>query len=262
MLAIPQENQKHIVQPSPMIGEAPGNGEEEARLLLRFAAPRDPALIAKWISYQVFNTERQDWRRGAEAARRYREREQDLEVPYDHVEGAYPLGRWLSDQRRAFRTGSMSGERAAELEQLGIVWDTADQGFAENLAAARAYYQLHGTLCAPRHATMLDRAVGQWLTNIRRPEGLGKDPVRARRRTEELVAIDRDWNPGEKGWTRWTGSGTTPTSPSSSRRARGCPPSSPASPDTARTSDAGSPPNDATSTNSTRDNGPGSPNWA
>lgn len=68
MLAIPQEAQKRVVQPSLMIGEAPDEGEEEARLLLRFAAPRDPALIAKWISYQVFNTEREDWRRGIEAA--------------------------------------------------------------------------------------------------------------------------------------------------------------------------------------------------
>ncbi|MCX5152207.1 helicase associated domain-containing protein [Streptomyces sp. NBC_00320] len=92
--------------------------EEETRLLLRFAAPRDPELIAKWISYQVFNTERQDWRRGLEAAFRYREREQHLQVPYDHAEGAYPLGRWLSDQRRAFRAGEMSGKRAAELEDL------------------------------------------------------------------------------------------------------------------------------------------------
>ncbi|MGW5402540.1 helicase associated domain-containing protein [Streptomyces sp. NPDC003952] len=142
-------------------------------------------------------------RRGVEAAFRYREREGDLEVPYGHAEGAYPLGRWLSDQRRAFRAGQMSGEHAAELEERGIVWDTADQAFAENLAAARAYYELHGTLAAPRHATALDRAVGQWLTNIRRPGGLGKEPVRARRRAEALAAIDEDWNPGEdeRGWT-------------------------------------------------------------
>ncbi|MFK0050614.1 Helicase associated domain protein [Streptomyces sp. NPDC090741] len=201
MLAIPQEAQKRIVQPSPLIGAAPDAGEEEARLLLRFAAPRDPALIAKWISYQVFNTERQDWRRGAEAAFRYRERERHLEVPYDHTEGAYPLGRWLSDQRRTFRTGQMSGERAAELETLGIVWDTADAAFTENLAAARAYYAEHGTLAAPRHATALDKPVGQWLTNVRRPGGLGKDPVRAEERAAALAAIDEDWNPGALGWT-------------------------------------------------------------
>ncbi|WUC84041.1 helicase associated domain-containing protein [Streptomyces sp. NBC_00536] len=135
-----------------------------------------------------------------EAAFRYREREGDLDVPYGHAEGPYPLGRWLSDQRRAFRAGTMTGEHAGELEELGIVWDTADQAFAENLAA-RAYYELHGTLAAPRHATALDRPVGQWLTNVRRPGGLGTDPGRARRRAEALAAIDEDWNPGARGWT-------------------------------------------------------------
>ncbi|MEU8436889.1 Helicase associated domain protein [Streptomyces sp. NPDC029216] len=203
MLAIPQENQKRIVQPSLTIGKEPAEGEEEDRLLLRFAAPRDPALIAKWITYAVFNTERQDWRRGLEAAFRYRQRVGDLQVPYEHAEGPYPLGRWLSDQRRAFRAGQMNGERAAELEELGIVWDTADAAFEENLAAARAYHQLHGTLAAPRGAAILDVQIGQWLTNVRRPGGLGKDPVRAERRAAALAAIDADWNPGDEdhGWT-------------------------------------------------------------
>ncbi|WP_406345840.1 Helicase associated domain protein [Streptomyces sp. NBC_01547] len=203
MLAIPQEPQKRVVDPSLPVGPAPAGGEEESRLLLRFAAPRDPALIAKWISYTVINTERQDWRRGAEAAWRYRQREGDLDVPYEHVEteGVYPLGRWLSDQRRAYRAGTMTGERAAELEELGIVWDTADAGFEQNLAAARAYYEIHGTLAAPRDATALDQSVGQWLTNVRRPGGLGKDPGRAQRRAAQLAAIDPDWNPGTLGWT-------------------------------------------------------------
>ncbi|MFD9008707.1 Helicase associated domain protein [Streptomyces sp. NPDC059552] len=203
MLAIPQANQKRIVDPSRPVGKSPEDGEEESRLLLKFATPRDPALIAKWINYQVINTERQDWRRGAEAAYRYRQREGDLEVPYEHVEeaGAFPLGRWLSDQRRAYRAGTMTGERAAELEGLGIVWDTADAGFEANLGAARAYYDLHGSLAAPRGAAIMDVQVGQWLTNIRRPGGLGKDPGRARRRAAALAAIDPDWNPGERGWT-------------------------------------------------------------
>ncbi|MFD3549364.1 Helicase associated domain protein [Streptomyces sp. NPDC058655] len=201
MLAIPQEQQKRVVDPSLPVGPAPAEGEEEDRLLLRFAVPRDPALIAKWIKCTVISTERQDWRRGVEAAYRYRQREEHLEVPYEHVEGAYPLGRWLSDQRRAYRAGQMTGEHAAELEELGIVWDSADAAFAENLAAARAYFELHGTLAAPRHATALDKPVGQWLTNIRRPGGLGKDPDRARRRAEQLAAVDPDWNPRGRGWT-------------------------------------------------------------
>ncbi|MFB7224513.1 helicase associated domain-containing protein [Streptomyces sp. NPDC056227] len=73
--------------------------------------------------------------------------------------------------------------------------------FAENLAAARAYHAEVGTLAAPRHATALDKPVGQWLTNLRRPDGLGKDPERAARRAEQLAAIDPDWNPRQLGWT-------------------------------------------------------------
>ncbi|MEU4359612.1 helicase associated domain-containing protein [Streptomyces virginiae] len=66
---------------------------------------------------------------------------------------------------------------------------------------ARAYYERHGTLAAPRGAAILDVQVGQWLTNIRRPGGLGKDPMRAERRAAALAAIDPDWNPAVLGWT-------------------------------------------------------------
>ncbi|MFB6578539.1 helicase associated domain-containing protein [Streptomyces sp. NPDC056402] len=104
------------------------------------------------------------------------------------ADGLFPLGRWLSDQRRVYRAGAMTGE----LEGLGIVWDTADAGFETNLGAAQAYYELHGTLAAPRGATALDQAVGQWLTNVRRPGGLGKEPGRAQRRAAALAAIDPD----------------------------------------------------------------------
>lgn len=45
-----------------------------------------------------------------------------------------------------------------------------------NLAAVRAVFADAGTLAVPRHTTALDKPVGQWLTNIRRPGGLGKDP--------------------------------------------------------------------------------------
>ncbi|MFI6730116.1 Helicase associated domain protein [Streptomyces sp. R-74717] len=201
MLATPQEPQKQVIDPSQSIGSEPEDGQEETRLLLRFAAPRDPVMVAKWVKFQVLDTERQDWARGYDAARRYFEREGSLDVPYEHAESAYPLGRWLSDQRRAYRAGTMSSTRADELEELGMIWDTADAQFAENLAAARAYYAEAGTLAAPRHATALDKPVGQWLTNLRRPGGLGKDPERAQRRAEQLAAIDPDWNPGQLGWT-------------------------------------------------------------
>lgn len=109
-------------------------------------------MIAQWIKHRVIEPEKQDWLRGYDAAVRYRDREGGLgrEVPSEYLEGAYPLGRWLSDHRRALRAGQMPSKRADDLEALGIVWDTADAVFAENLAAVRTYFAEAGTLAAPR----------------------------------------------------------------------------------------------------------------
>ncbi|MFB7512919.1 Helicase associated domain protein [Streptomyces sp. NPDC056144] len=191
LLAIPQEPQKGWAQPSVNIGMMPGEGEEESRLLLRFAAPRDPVMVAEWVSFNVIDTERQDWARGWAKLKAYVEREGHARVPYGHREGATPLGQWVAEQRRAYGAGEMNGLRAGRLERLGMVWSVADERFQENLEAARAYYEEHWTLCAPRTASMLDRPIGQWLANLRRPGALdGKPEWRA-----ALEAVDGDWNP-------------------------------------------------------------------
>ncbi|MFD9633102.1 hypothetical protein [Streptomyces violascens] len=70
------------------------------------------------------------------------------------------MERWHSDQRRALRAGHIGSERADDLEEPRIVWDTADAQFTENLAAARAYSAETGASAAPRHATALDKPVG------------------------------------------------------------------------------------------------------
>ncbi|MEW2425929.1 Helicase associated domain protein [Streptomyces nigra] len=191
LLAIPQEPQKDVAQPSTYIGPPPEDGEEESRLLLRFAAPRDPVMVADWVSFNVIDTEKQDWARGWAKLKQFAEREGHARVPYGHREGVYPLGQWVAEQRRAFGAGQMSGLRARRLEQLGMVWSLADERFQENLEAAKAYYEQHWTLCAPRTATMLDRPIGQWLSNLRRPGALDGHPEWK----TALDAVDEYWNP-------------------------------------------------------------------
>ncbi|WP_329503374.1 Helicase associated domain protein [Streptomyces iakyrus] len=191
LLAIPQEPQKDVAQPSVNIGSAPEEGEEESRLLLRFAAPRDPVMVADWVSFNVIDTEKQDWARGWAALKKFTEREQHARVPYGHKEGAYPLGSWVAEQRRAYGAGQMSGLRARRLEKLGMVWSLADERFQENLEAAKAYYDQHWTLCAPRSAVALSRPVGQWLSNLRRAGALDGHPAWA----TALKEVDEDWNP-------------------------------------------------------------------
>ncbi|MFV2118834.1 Helicase associated domain protein [Streptomyces sp. Act-28] len=191
LLAIPQEPQKAVVQPSQVIGTPPEEGEEESRLLLRFASPRDPVMVAQWVSFNVIDTERQDWARGWAKLKAFVEREGHARVPYGHREGAHPLGQWVAEQRRAYGAGQMSGVRARRLEALGMVWSVADERFQENLEAAKAYFAEHWTLCAPRTARALGRPVGQWLANLRRAGALeGRPEWRA-----ALEAVDSYWNP-------------------------------------------------------------------
>ncbi|MFJ4859114.1 Helicase associated domain protein [Streptomyces sp. NPDC088730] len=191
LLAIPQEPQKDVVQSSEYIGPPPEEGENESRLLLRFSAPRDPVMVAEWISFNVIDTERQDWARGWAALKTFTERELHARVPYGHKEGPFPLGQWVAEQRRAYGAGQMTGQRAQRLENLGMVWNPADERFQKNLEAAKAYYDQHWTLCAPRSATMLDRPVGQWLSNLRRAGALEGHPEWK----TALEAVDEDWNP-------------------------------------------------------------------
>ncbi|OKJ52088.1 helicase [Streptomyces sp. CB02115] len=196
MLAIPSADLHRSKPVSPWLGPAPeGDDEEEQRLLLRFGVHRDPALVARLVEYNLIEPEHANWRAGHRAAVAYREREGDLVVPYNHVEGGFPLGRWLSDQRRAMRAGTMLPGRAEDLEALDVVWDPADAAWEENLGAAKAYFAAYGTLAMPVTAMIMDRPVGQWLANARKKHGLGKDEARASRRAAALAAIDPDWNP-------------------------------------------------------------------
>ncbi|MQY16832.1 hypothetical protein SRB5_70350 [Streptomyces sp. RB5] len=199
LLAVPQEPHKAVVEPSRWIGTPPDEGEDEGRLLLRFAAPRDPVMIAQWVSFNVIDTERQDWARGWTALKRYTDREGHARVPYGHKEppGPHPLGQWVAEQRRTYQAGQMNGQRARRLEELGMIWSVTDERFQENLEAARAYAAEHRTLCAPRTASMLDRPIGQWLSNLRRPAALDGHPEWE----TALTDIDPDWNPA---WpARW-----------------------------------------------------------
>ncbi|WBB60988.1 Helicase associated domain protein [Streptomyces sp. WMMC500] len=207
MLAVPQDHTSPV-GPSESIGTAPAEGEEEGRLLLRFSARRSPEAIRRFVDMQVINPVRESWARGFAAAARYVGGHGNLRVPLTYREpgSGYPLGRWISDQRTEYAAGRLDydaegRERKRRLNEIGMVWSAPDLAWEENLAAARTYFAEHGTLCAPQGAAAAGKPVGQWLTNLRRPGGLGKDPIKAAQRRADLVEVDPEWNPRELGWT-------------------------------------------------------------
>ncbi|MFJ3250964.1 Helicase associated domain protein [Streptomyces sp. NPDC086782] len=187
--------------------------------LLHFSSPRDAATIAAFLRTRVYRPESLVWLEGYQALLHWRKGNHITglyAVPYDTevevgVTKAFPLGRWVHQQRKALRAGELEPRRKELLDapEAGMVWEPGEEAWENKLAALRSYRQATGHL-APRQDQVWGESeagglvpVGQHMANLRRKGGLGKDPERAAERAQQLAAIDPDWNcPWPLDWQR------------------------------------------------------------
>ncbi|MEU3837649.1 DEAD/DEAH box helicase [Streptomyces microflavus] len=225
------ERRRIHVRPSPAPAAGPENGDMPAEtsqtqqevdrvtsIVVNFASPHDAADIAALTRCRVIRPESLVWLEGYQALVRWRTENKITglhAVPYDTetavgVTRDYPLGRWIHQQRKALRAGELDPHRKTLLDEAGMVWEPGDEAWESKLAALRSYQRATGHL-APRQDAVWGEgegdgeqlAIGQLLANLRRRGGLGKDPGRAAQRTQQLAAIDPDWNcPWPLDWQR------------------------------------------------------------
>ncbi|MFI7097654.1 DEAD/DEAH box helicase [Streptomyces lydicus] len=184
--------------------------------LLHFSTPRDAATIAAFLRTRVYRPESLVWLEGYQALLRWRKDSHITglhAVPYDTetelgVTKAFPLGRWVHQQRRVYRAGELDPHRKTLLDEAGMVWEPGEETWETKLAALRSYRRAHGHLAPRRDAVWGDAdselvPVGEHMANLRRKDGLGKNPERASARASQLTAIDPDWNcPWPLDWQR------------------------------------------------------------
>ncbi|MFJ5273835.1 Helicase associated domain protein [Streptomyces sp. NPDC088358] len=227
----PQTKRHHLVRDEdgqiiPAGGEGDGKSQEQdgaqgavGSALLHFSTPRDPATIAAFLRTRVYRPESLVWLEGYQALLRWRKKHHITglhAVPYDTetevgVTEAFPLGRWVHQQRKALRAGELDSHRKELLdtEEAGMVWEPGDEAWENKLAALRSYRRAMGHL-APRQDALWGESkaeglvpIGQHMANLRRKGGLGKDPGRAAARAAQLTAIDEDWDcPWPLDWQR------------------------------------------------------------
>jgi hypothetical protein len=186
--------------------------------LLHFSSPRDAATIAAFLRTRVYRPESLVWLEGYQALLRWRKKHHITglhAVPYDTetevgVTAAFPLGRWVHQQRKALCAGDLDDHRKELLDtpRGRNVWEPGDEAWENKLAALRSYRRAHGHLAPRRDAVWGDSdgelvPVGEHMANLRRKDGLGKNPERAAARVAQLAAIDPDWNcPWPLDWQR------------------------------------------------------------
>ncbi|WP_435192201.1 Helicase associated domain protein [Streptomyces sp. bgisy126] len=185
--------------------------------LLHFSSPRDAATIAAFLRTRVYRPESLVWLQGYQALIRWRKENEitglyavsyDVETEVGATK-AFPLGRWVHQQRKALRAGELEERRKVLLDvpEAGMVWEPGEEAWENKLAALRSYRRAMGHL-APRQDAVWGEGeamvpVGQHMANLRRKGGLGKDPERAAERAAQLAAVDEDWNcPWPLHWQR------------------------------------------------------------
>ncbi|MFE0379086.1 Helicase associated domain protein [Streptomyces inhibens] len=199
--------------------EAESEGQREVdrvdAVVVNFAQPRDAADIAALTRCRVIRPESLVWLEGYQALRRWRAENEITglhAVAYDvettaGTTDAFPLGRWVHQQRRALRAGELDPHRKELLDEAGMVWEPGEEAWEAKLAALRSYRRATGHL-APRQDAVWGEGeamvpVGQHMANLRRKGGLGKNAERAEERAKQLTVIDPDWDcPWPLDWQR------------------------------------------------------------
>ncbi|MCD7956325.1 MAG: Helicase associated domain protein [Lachnospiraceae bacterium] len=148
------------------------------------------------------------WERNYAAARRYREKYGDLNVPAKYVDGeGVALGGWLSDLRAWKSAGGrqmcLSADRIQKLNDLGMVWDVLDYYWERNYAAAYNYYREHRNLdVPPGYVTEDGIRLGTWVYRTRALRaGTAKGTAPTEEQVRRLDAIGMAW--GNRADDKW-----------------------------------------------------------
>jgi superfamily II DNA or RNA helicase len=140
------------------------------------------------------------WDYAFEKATEYYTQNGNLNVPQIYrTDDGYPLGRWVSEQRRAYHIDNISKEHIDKLTQIGMVWESRfELGFVTGLDEAKAYYTENGNLAVPlNYKTKSGFALGNWISNLR---VRFKEGVLTEEQIEALTEIGMDWNRNDKRW--------------------------------------------------------------
>ena len=174
------------------------HGQRQERKRGALAAERVARLDAIAMVWEVFEG---PWLDGLARLRAYRTAFGHLDIPEPHLDSdGFALGKWASQLRGRRTAGTLSAEKIAILDDLGLPWSARDHRWALGLKAATSYHAAHGHLAVPRgYATADGFRLDSWVRIQRRKLGEGTLDARQAAALEALgvqPGTDPRWDKG------------------------------------------------------------------
>lgn len=132
-----------------------------------------------------------EWDKHFSEAKRYFEQHGNLDIPSNYVdENGFALGKWINRMRlkhqRLIELKDKEKEQLAQLESIGMIWNSFDNRWNTVLECAHHYYKEYGNLMVPADYITNDGiALGQWIFNIR---SVRRGNIPGRKLTPEQIA--------------------------------------------------------------------------
>lgn len=143
------------------------------------------------------------WEARFKLAKAYYEENGKLDISTNYVTGGIWLGKWLSEQRKAYKSGKLSAERTQCLEKLNIEWDTDiqkkyDEIWKEYFKKVKAYFDKNGDISGIGGSEEKDKQkLDIWIQKQRQ---YYKDGKLSKERIKKLEYVGIVWNPYVNAW--------------------------------------------------------------
>jgi Helicase associated domain/Glycosyl transferases group 1 len=156
---------------------------------IRTATERGADLLA-WHSHPSI------WSRGLESLAQYIRRTDHSNVPPAHIEGGFPIGRWVAGQRRRAIQDALQEEETRSLLTLnGWSWDPREAAWEQGFAELEAFVDREGHA---RPSPDLEPELARWVAAQQRAHRVGGLARWRRVRLERLRGWG--WSPADAAW--------------------------------------------------------------
>uniref|UniRef100_UPI00214BFF36 helicase associated domain-containing protein n=1 Tax=Chlamydia suis TaxID=83559 RepID=UPI00214BFF36 len=143
----------------------------------------------------VWDVTEEAWEKNFLELKRFQEEHGHCKVPQRYPQNP-DLGSWVSTQRVDFKKGKLSEDKIERLEELGFVWDVAEEAWEKNFLELQRFREEHGHCKVPQGYPQ-NPQLASWVSTQRADFKKGKLSEDKIARLEEIGFV---WRVLEEAW--------------------------------------------------------------